>query len=50
MSQSPSPIGVMTADGTYMSLPGVDSICIPHLSLSDVYYVLKLTMNPVSMI
>ena len=36
---------VMTANGTHMPLAGVGSICTPHLSLSDGYCFLELTMN-----
>ena len=33
---------VMTVDGTLMPLAGVGSIITPHLSLSNVYLILKL--------
>ena len=37
-----SSIPVMTVDGTLMPLAGVGSIITPHLSLSNVYLILKL--------
>ena len=45
-SVSPSSsIPVMTADGTPMPLAGVGSVVTPHLSLSNVYHIPKLTLN-----
>ena len=40
-----SSIPVMTADGTPMPLAGVDSVFTPHLSLPNVYLILKLKLN-----
>lgn len=45
MSQSPSPTSVRTADCTHKSSAGDGSICLPHLFLSNVYCVPKLSMN-----
>ena len=42
-------MSVMSIDGTPMPLAGVGFICTPHLSLSYVYCILKLTMNLTSM-
>ena len=44
MSHSSS-ITVMTVDGTLMLLAGVGFFVTPNLSLSNVYYILKLTLN-----
>jgi hypothetical protein len=44
LSLSPS-IPVMTADDTSMPLEGVGFIVIPHLSLPNVYLILKLKLN-----
>ena len=45
-SLCPSPsISVMTADGTPMPLAGIGSIVMPHLFLSVVYHIPKLTLN-----
>ena len=41
----PSSIPVMTVDVTLMSLAGVGSVVTPHLSLPNVYHILKLTLN-----
>jgi hypothetical protein len=38
-------IPVMTADGTLMPLVGVGSVVTPHMSLSNVYLILKLRLN-----
>ena len=38
-------IPVMTADSTPMPLTGVGSIITPHLSLPNVYLILKLRLN-----
>ena len=38
-------IHVMTADGTLMPLVGVGSVVTPHMSLSNVYLILKLRLN-----
>jgi len=35
----------MTADSTLMPLVGVGSVVIPHLSLSNIYLILKLRLN-----
>jgi hypothetical protein len=43
--RSSSSILVITADDTSMSLAGVDSVVISHLSLSNVYFILKLRLN-----
>jgi hypothetical protein len=40
-----SSIPVMTIDGTSMPLADVGSIVVPHLSLPNVYLILKLTLN-----
>jgi hypothetical protein len=40
-----SSIPVMTADGTPMPLAGVGSVVTPHLSLPNVYLILKLKLN-----
>jgi hypothetical protein len=43
---SPSPsIPVITVDDTLMSLAGVSSIVTPHLSLPNVYLIMKLRLN-----
>jgi hypothetical protein len=43
---SPSPfIPVMTANNTLMPLTSVDFIVTPHLSLPNIYIILKLTLN-----
>jgi len=43
---SPSPfISVITVNGTLMPLTGVDFIVTPHLSLLNIYIILKLTLN-----
>jgi len=43
---SPSPsIHIMAADGTFVPLIGVGSIVTPHLSLPNVYLILKLKLN-----
>ena len=43
---SPSPsIPVMTVDDTSMPLEGVGFIVTPHLSLPNVYLILKLRLN-----
>jgi len=45
-SVSPSPsIPVMTADDTLMPLAGVGSVVTSHLSLFNVYLILKLRLN-----
>ena len=44
VSSSPS-IPVMTANGICMPLAGVDSIITHHLSFSNIYLILKLTLN-----
>ena len=44
MSHSSS-IPIMTVDGLPMPLDGVDSIVTPNLSLSNVYHIMKLTLN-----
>jgi hypothetical protein len=36
---------VMTVDGTLMPLVGVGSVVTPHMSLSNVYLILKLRLN-----
>jgi len=38
-------IPVMTVDGTLMPLVGVGSVVTPHMSLSNVYLILKLRLN-----
>ena len=38
-------IPVMTADDTLMPLAGVGSVVTHHLSLSNVYFILKLKLN-----
>ena len=43
-----SSVSVLTADGTPMPLAGCGSIVTPCLSLPDVYYIPKLTINLVS--
>ena len=40
-----SSISVMSASDTSMSVEGVGSVSIPHISLPDVYYIPKLTLN-----
>jgi len=42
---SSSSIFVMTADGTFVPLASVGSIITPHLSLPNVYLILKLRLN-----
>jgi len=42
---SSSSILVMTVDGNLMSLTSVDSVVTPHLSLPNVYLILKLRLN-----
>ena len=49
MCHSSSSMSIITVDGTPMPLAGVGFICTPHLSLSYVYCILKLTMNLTSM-
>jgi len=45
-SMSPSlSFHVMTANGSHMPLAGVDSIITHHLSFSNIYLILKLTLN-----
>ena len=47
---SPSPfIPIITADDTSMPLAGVGSIVTPHLSLPNVYLILKLRLNLASL-
>ena len=43
-----SSIPVMTVDGTPMPLSGVGSVVSPHISLPNVYYIPKLSLNLVS--
>ena len=43
-----SSIPVKTADGTPMPLSGVGSVVSPHISLPNVYYIPKLSLNLVS--
>jgi hypothetical protein len=46
ISVSPlSSIPVITVDGTPMPLAGVGYVVTPHLSLSNVYFILKLKLN-----
>jgi len=40
-----SSIPIMTIDGTSMLLADVGSVVVPHLSLPNVYLILKLTLN-----
>jgi hypothetical protein len=47
VSLSPS-ISIMTADGASMPLAGVSSVVTPHLSLPNVYLILKLKLNHTS--
>jgi len=44
MSHSPS-IHVMTANDTSMPLVGVGFVVTPHLSLPNIYLILKLRLN-----
>jgi len=47
VSLSPS-IPIMTTNGTSMPLAGVGSVVTPHLSLPNVYLILKLKLNHTS--
>lgn len=38
-------VPIMTTDGTHMPLVGVCSVVNSYLSLSNVYYILKLLLN-----